>query len=125
MSADRIVRRLSSTRCARTSRMSAESDSYIDAAALVRTRVHIRVIDFVRENPGAHVADILEGTAISRGTLGRVLRVLAELNVLVVDLPFDKRSSARRFRYTLNEARIDDLLAALPSRRSPARRRTP
>jgi len=93
--------------------MGTRSDSYDDAIALARNRVNLTVIGYIRKNPAAHVADILQGTRVPAGTLGRVLHVLVQLNVLDVDVPSDKRSSAHRFRYTLNEHRVEELLAAL------------
>ncbi|MCS3442158.1 hypothetical protein [Microbacterium phyllosphaerae] len=93
--------------------MAIASDQYAAAATLVRNRVHLRVVDFVRANPRAHVVDILNGTGIPQGTLGRVLRALVDINVLTVDVPPEKRSSANRFRYTVDEDRIDELLATL------------
>lgn len=95
------------------------SDQYDAAARLVQSRVHLRVVDFVRENPGTHVSDILSGTGVPQGTLGRVLGVLVDINVLTVDVPLEKRSSANRFRYTLDEDRIGELLDTLRAAFAP------
>jgi len=95
------------------SRMPATPDLFDDAVNLVRNRAHLRVVQYIRENPGAYLSDILEGTDTPRGSLGRVLRTLLELDVLAIDVPPEKRGTGRNFRYTVNEDRVRKLLTAL------------
>ncbi len=87
--------------------------AFDDAIALVRSRTHLRVVEYVREHPDAYVSDILEGTDTPRGSLGRVLRSLVELEVLTIDVPPEKRGTGRNYRYNVNEPRVRGLLAAL------------
>lgn len=93
--------------------MSVESDPYQDMVTLVGNPAHFRIIRYVRENPGVYVSDIIEGTGMPRGTLGRILRILVDIDVLTVDVPPEKRTSGRIFRYAVNETRVQDLLAVL------------
>lgn len=93
--------------------MPATPDLFDDAVNLVRNRAHLRVVQYIRENPGAYLSDILEGTDTPRGSLGRVLRTLLELDVLAIDVPPEKRGTGRNFRYTVNEDRVRKLLTAL------------
>ncbi|MDQ0729100.1 hypothetical protein [Microbacterium sp. W4I20] len=88
-------------------------DLYDDAVNLVRNRTHLRVVEYIRGHPGAYVSDILEGSDTPRGSLGRVLRALLELDVLTIDVPPEKRGTGRNFRYTVNEVRVRQLLTAL------------
>jgi hypothetical protein len=88
-------------------------DLFDDAVNLVRNRTHLRVVQYIRENPGAYLSDILEGTDTPRGSIGRVLRTLLELDVLTIDVPPEKRGTGRNFRYTVNENRVRKLLTAL------------
>jgi DNA-binding transcriptional ArsR family regulator len=93
--------------------MPVNADPYDDAVFLVRNRTHLRVVGYIREHPGAYVSDILDGTDTPRGSLGRLLRALVELDVLTIDVPPEKRGTGRNFRYTVNESRVRELLAAL------------
>ena len=95
------------------SRMPATPDLFDDAVNLVRNRAHLRVVEYIRENPGAYLSDILAGTDTPRGSLGRVLRTLVELDVVTIDGPPEKRGTGRNFRYTVNETRVRQILAAL------------
>ena len=95
------------------SRMPATPELFDDAVNLIRNRTHLRVVEYIREHPNVYVSDILEGTEIPRGTLGRILRVLVELDVLTIDVPPEKRSSGRIFRYSVNETRVRSLMEAL------------
>lgn len=95
------------------SRMPATPDLFDDAVNLVRNRAHLRVVEYIRENPGAYLSDILAGTDTPRGSLGRVLRTLVELDVVTIDVPPEKRGTGRNFRYTVNETRVRQILAAL------------
>ena len=87
--------------------------AYNDAIALVRNRTNLRVVEYVREHPDAYLSDILEGTKTPRGSLGRILRSLVELEVLTIDVPADKRGTGRNYRYNVNDARVRSLVAAL------------
>ena len=87
------------------SRMPATPNLFDDAVNLVRNRAHLRVVEYIRENPGAYLSDILAGTDTPRGSLGRVLRTLVELDVVTIDVPPEKRGTGRNFRYTVNEKR--------------------
>lgn len=71
------------------------------------------MVEYIRENPGAYLSDILAGTDTPRGSLGRVLRTLVELDVVTIDVPPEKRGTGRNFRYTVNETRVRQILAAL------------
>ena len=82
------------------SRMPATPNLFDDAVNLVRNRAHLRVVEYIRENPGAYLSDILAGTDTPRGSLGRVLRTLVELDVVTIDVPPEKRGTGRNFRYT-------------------------
>lgn len=93
--------------------MPATPNLFDDAVNLVRNRAHLRVVEYIRENPGAYLSDILAGTDTPRGSLGRVLRTLVELDVVTIDVPPEKRGTGRNFRYTVNEARVRQILAAL------------
>ncbi len=95
------------------SRMPATPDLFDDAVNLVRNRAHLRVVEYIRENPGAYLSDILAGTDTPRGSLGRVLRTLVELDVVTIDVPPEKRGTGRNFRYTVNETRVRQILTAL------------
>lgn len=95
------------------SRMPATPNLFDDAVNLVRNRAHLRVVEYIRENPGAYLSDILAGTVTPRGSLGRVLRTLVELDVVTIDVPPEKRGTGRNFRYTVNETRVRQILAAL------------
>lgn len=95
------------------SRMPATPNLFDDAVNLVRNRAHLRVVEYIRENPGAYLSDILAGTDTPRGSLGRVLRTLVELDVVTIDVPPEKRGTGRNFRYTVNEKRVRQILAAL------------
>jgi len=95
------------------SRMPATPNLFDDAINLVRNRAHLRVVEYIRENPGAYLSDILAGTDTPRGSLGRVLRTLVELDVVTIDVPPEKRGTGRNFRYTVNETRVRQILAAL------------
>jgi len=95
------------------SRMPATPNLFDDAVNLVRNRAHLRVVEYIRENPGAYLSDILAGTDTPRGSLGRVLRTLVELDVVTIDVPPEKRGTGRNFRYTVNETRVRQILAAL------------
>jgi len=90
------------------SRMPATPNLFDDAVNLVRNRAHLRVVEYIRENPGAYLSDILAGTDTPRGSLGRVLRTL-----VTIDVPPEKRGTGRNFRYTVNETRVRQILAAL------------
>ena len=79
----------------------------------MRNRAHLRVVEYIRENPGAYLSDILAGTDTPRGSLGRVLRTLVELDVVTIDVPPEKRGTGRNCRYTVNETRVRQILAAL------------
>ena len=65
--------------------MPATPNLFDDAVNLVRNRAHLRVVEYIRENPGAYLSDILAGTDTPRGSLGRVLRTLVELDVVTID----------------------------------------
>ena len=93
--------------------MPATPNLFDDAVNLVRNRAHLRVVEYIRENPGAYLSDILAGTDTPRGSLGRVLRTLVELAVVTIDVPPEKRGTGRNFRYTVNETRVRQILAAL------------
>ncbi|CAN7524784.1 hypothetical protein LJR044_003720 [Microbacterium foliorum] len=93
--------------------MPATPNLFDDAVNLVRNRAHLRVVEYIRENPGAYLSDILAGTDTPRGSLGRVLRTLVELDVVTIDVPPEKRGTGRNFRYTVNEKRVRQILAAL------------
>lgn len=93
--------------------MPATPNLFDDAVNLVRNRAHLRVVEYIRENPGAYLSDILAGTDTPRGSLGRVLRTLVELDVVTIDVPPEKRGTGRNFRYTVNETRVRQILAAL------------
>lgn len=93
--------------------MPATPNLFDDAVNLVRNRAHLRVVEYIRENPGAYLSDILEGTDTPRGSLGRVLRTLVELDVVTIDVPPEKRGTGRNFRYTVNEKRVRQILTAL------------
>ncbi|WP_218682945.1 helix-turn-helix domain-containing protein [Microbacterium sp. BF1] len=93
--------------------MPATPDLFDDAVNLVRNRAHLRVVEYIRENPGAYLSDILAGTDTPRGSLGRVLRTLVELDVVTIDVPPEKRGTGRNFRYTVNETRVRQILTAL------------
>ena len=95
------------------SRMPATPNLFDDAVNLVRNRAHLRVVEYIRENPGAYLSDILAGTDTPRGSLGRVLRTLVELDVVTIDVPPEKRGTGRNFRYTVNETRVRQILTAL------------
>ena len=85
----------------------------IDAAyALVRSRDRILLVDYIRRNPAAFVDDILEGTAIPRGSLGQHLRALEGIGVLCLDLPDNKRHG-RAVRYSVDEVRTVELVGSL------------
>lgn len=91
-----------------------ENSDIIDAAHdFVRNRAHARILEFIRENPNAYVSDILDGTDMPRGSLGRTLRTLVELDVLTIDVPPEKRGTGRNYRYNVNEPRVASLLQAL------------
>lgn len=87
--------------------------AFDDAITLVRNRTHLRVVEYVREHPDAYLSDILEGTNTPRGSLGRILRSLVELDVLTIDVPSEKRGTGRNYRYNINEPRVRSLLSAL------------
>lgn len=93
--------------------MPATPNLFDDAVNLVRNRAHLRVVEYIRENPGAYLSDILAGTDTPRGSLGRVLRTLVELDVVTIDVPPEKRGTGRNFRYTVNETRVRQILTAL------------
>lgn len=93
--------------------MPATPDLFDDAVKLVRSHAQLRVVEYIRENPGAYLSDILDGTDTPRGSLSRVLRTLVELDVLTIDVPPEKRGTGRNFRYTINENRIRELLSTL------------
>lgn len=93
--------------------MPVESDSYDDAVTLVGNRRHLPVIQHLRKHPGSRVADIFDSTGIPLGTLGRILRLLVDLEVLTIDVKPENRSTGRSYRYAVNDARVADLLAAL------------
>lgn len=95
--------------------MSVDSDSIDDVVVLVGSRTHLRVVEFLRKNPAAYHSDILEGTDVPRGSLGRALRELVELDILNIDVQPEKRGTGRNYRYTVNETRVRRLLAALES----------
>lgn len=98
--------------------MSVESDSYddlADVAAVVGSRNQLRVVEYLRENPAAYYSDILDGTDVPRGSLGRVLHELVERGVLTIDVQPEKRGTGRNFRYTVNENRVRQVLARLES----------
>ena len=70
--------------------MPATPNLFDDAVNLVRNRAHLRVVEYIRENPGAYLSDILAGTDTPRGSLGRVLRTLVERDVVTIDVPPEK-----------------------------------
>lgn len=95
--------------------MPVDSDSFDDVVGLVGSRTHLRVVEYLRKNPGAYHSDILDGTGVPRGSLGRALRELVERSILTIDVPHEKRGTGRNFRYTVNETRVRRLLAELES----------
>lgn len=95
--------------------MSVESDSYDDAVALVGNRNYLSVISYLRENQAAYRSDILEGTGVPVGSLGRALRELVELDILTIDVDPEKQGTGRNYRYTVNETRVRRLFAVLKS----------
>ena len=50
---------------------------------------------------------------IPRGTLGRALRELVELNILTIDVQPEKRGTGRNYRYTVNTTHVRELLSVL------------
>ena len=93
--------------------MPADPDSYDAAVGLVRSHTHVSLVQYLRKNPGAYVSDILDGTDIPRGSLGRALRELVELNILTIDVQPEKRGTGRNYRYTVNTTHVRDLLSVL------------
>lgn len=93
--------------------MPVESDSYDAAVALAGNRTHLRIVAYLRKNPAAYRSDILDGTDVPLGSLGRALRELVELDILNIDVQPEKRGTGRNYRYTVNEARVRRLVAEL------------
>lgn len=96
-------------------RMPVESGSYDAAVSLAGNRNYLSIISYLRENPASYRSDILDGTGVPLGSLGRALRELVELGILTIDVQPEKQGTGRNYRYTVNEARVRQLLAVLES----------
>lgn len=94
-------------------RMPAKSDSYDAAVSLAGNRNYHSIISYLRENPASYRSDILDGAGVPLGSLGRALRELVTLEILTIDVQPEKQGTGRNYRYTVNEARVRRLVAAL------------
>ena len=77
------------------------------------SRPKVMVIAYLRLHPGSFTSEIAEGTGLNKATLQNQVDKLLARDVIVSDIPIEKRGRGRASRYSVNVEQASFLLDTL------------